>query len=396
MTRSTARRRARPNRTAVPAAALATLVAAGCTGRGETDLPPGGQSAYLESPVAVETVATGLVVPWALAFAPDGRMFLTERPGRIRMIGENGLEPEPWATLDVAATQEAGLLGIALAPDFPVSGQIFVAGTFVQGDRLVNRVVRLTESGGRGTKPTVVVDEIPAFGFHAGSALSFGADGFLYVTTGDARRPELAQDPRSPAGKVLRVQAAGRPAPGNPDPATRVWALGVRNPQGLAWHPETDALFATDHGPSGAPNEGFRRNNDEVNVILRAANYGWPRAAGRRHQGFLAPLVLWSPALAPSGLAFYDGPHAPWRGNLFVGTLRGQQLQRLVLASDPDGPLGWRVLSQEALLDKAVGRIRAVTMGPDGYLYITTSNREGRGSPSTLDDRVLRVIPAKP
>lgn len=377
--------------------ALAAAIGAGCLSWAETDLPSTESAGASGTPVSVETVASGLVVPWALAFAPDGRIFVTERPGRVRVIGQTGLEPEPWAELDVAATGEAGLLGIALAPDFTSTGHVFVAGTFAARDRLVGRVVRLTERNGRGTDPQVIIDGVPAFALHAGSALSFGPEGFLYVTTGDARRPELAQDLRSLAGKVLRVRPDGRPAPGNPDPASPVWALGLRNPQGLAWHPESGDLFATDHGPSGAPDEGFRRNDDELNVIVRDGNYGWPRVAGRNHTGFLPPLALWSPALAPSGLAAYDGPHEAWRGSLFVGTLRGQQLQRVQLAPDADGRrLGWRVDRQSSLLDEEVGRIRAVAMGPDGHLYITTSNRDGRASPGPEDDRVLRLVPRAP
>lgn len=368
----------------------------GCLSRGETDVPAAGEGPAPGTRVEVETVAAGLVVPWALAFAPDGRIFVTERPGRIRVIREGRLEADPWAELEVAATGEAGLLGLALSPRFEATGHVYVAGTFVAGDRLVSRVVRLADRDGRGAEPEVILDGIPAFALHAGSALSFGPDGTLYVTTGDARRPELAQRPQSTAGKVLHVLPDGRPAPDNPDPISPVWALGVRNPQGLAWHPASGDLFATDHGPSGAPNEGFRRGDDEVDVIRRNGNYGWPRASGRDHGGFLPPLVLWNAALAPSGLAFYTGSHEPWRGDLFVATLRGEQLQRIELAADPEAPSGWRVEGETALLDEELGRLRAVAMGLDGHLYLTTSNRDGRGSPGAEDDRVLRLVPRPP
>jgi glucose/arabinose dehydrogenase len=348
--------------------------------------------------VRVETVAEGLLVPWGIAFAPDGRIFVTERPGRIRVIEDGVLRPEPWTNLQgsVATTGEAGLMGIAVAPDFARTGHVFACVT--QRRRVpggaANDVMRFTDRDGSGTEPTIVVMDLPAAMFHAGCAVGFGPDRMLYVTTGDARRPSEAGRQGSLVGKLLRYTAEGGIPADNPFPDSPVYASGLRNAQGLAWHPQTGDLFATEHGPSGFPDERFRRNDDEVNVILRGADYGWPAVAGARGgDRFVLPLAVWSPAVAPSGVAIYNGLHEPWQGSAFVGMLRGQQLQRLALARSPGTRPPWQVTREEVFLDEELGRIRAVAMGPDGYLYITTSNRDGRGAAAPEDDRVLRLIP---
>ena len=217
-------------------------------------------SAAVSSPAAAsgqaqaagyEVVASDLEVPWDLGFARDGRIFLTERPGRIRVIENDALRSQPWARLDVVATGEAGLTAIALHPDFEENGYLYVLGTFRGDQGLENRVVRLTDSGGRGADQQVIVDGLPAARIHAGSALDFGPDGLLYVTSGDATNPQLAQQPDALNGKLLRYQADGTPAPGNPLGGP-VYALGLRNPQGLDWH-TSGAILASEHGPSGLP-----------------------------------------------------------------------------------------------------------------------------------------------
>ncbi len=343
----------------------------------------------------LETVAEGLEVPWSLAFVPDGRIFVTERPGRVRVIDADGLRAEPWAELAVAATGEAGLMGIAASPDFERTGHVYVVGTFATDDGLVDRVVRLTDRAGVGVDPVVVVDGLPANRFHAGAALAFGPDGMLYVTTGDARDPPAAQDLSSRAGKILRYRPDGGIPADNPFPGSPVYALGLRNVQGLAWHSATGHLFATDHGPSGFPDEDFRRGEDELNVIVPRGNYGWPEAAGMEDRPrFLPPIAAWTPAIAPSGLAIHSGHEFPaWSGDAFIGALRGRHLRRLDLEPAPGTTTGWRVLNQAALLEDDLGRIRLVASGPDGRLYIGTSNRDGRGDPAPADDRLFRVVP---
>ncbi len=361
----------------------------------ETDV--GGRAVPATGSATVETVAEGLVVPWGVAFTPDGRILVTERPGRIRVVENGILREEPWINLEgsVGATGEAGLMGIAVSPDFAETGHVFVCIT--QRRRVpggaANDVMRYSDRDGSGTEPTIIVMGLPAAMFHAGCAVAFGPDGMLYVTTGDARRPSEAGRQGSLVGKVLRYTPDGQIPADNPFPDSPVWASGLRNAQGLAWHPEAGDLFATEHGPSGFPDERFRRNDDEVNVILRGADYGWPAVSGARGgDRFVLPLTVWGPAVAPSGIAFYDGPDEAWRGSVFVGTLRGQQLQRLVLAPAPGARPPWRITREEVYLDEELGRIRAVAMGPDGFLYITTSNRDGRGAAAPNDDRLLRLI----
>lgn len=365
---------------------------AGCGGS-PTNLP----AAPPTLGVALDTVVSGLRVPWDLAFAPDGRIFLTERAGWIRVIQEGILRPEPWATLDVARRSEMGLMGIALAPDFARTGHVYVVGTFAAGnDRTENRIYRLTERDGRGVEPRLVLSGIPAARYHAGAALRFGPDGMLYLTTGDATRPHRAQDGASLAGKVLRMRPDGGVPVDNPTPGSRVLALGVRNPQGLAWHPRTGELFAPDHGPTRLPREWFRAGRDELNVIRPGGNYGWPHAAG--DQGgdeYLRPLVEWTPAIAPGAMAFYTGDAFPWRDNAFVAALRGRALLRIVLERGPETRRTWRAAAVEPLFRGELGRLRAVVMGPDGHLYFTTSNHDGRGEPSAGDDLLLRIVPRR-
>lgn len=342
----------------------------------------------------LEVVARELDVPWDVEFAPDGRIFVTERPGRVRVVEDGVLRAEPWAELDVATTGEAGLLALALAPDFSESGHLYVVATFQANGTLVDRVIRFTERAGRGADPTVIVNALPANRFHAGSALEFGPDGMLYVTAGDALEPEAAQDPQRLNGKVLRYDPDGGIPADNPFAGSPVFALGVRNTQGLAWDAQTDVLFATDHGPSGMARESFRRGHDELNVIQRGGNYGWPEVIGTEDGDgrFISPIRVWENAIAPAGTAVYMGPHQAWSGDVFVGALRGRQLRRIGVERAPDARAGWRVVEEEALFEDELGRIRAVAMGPDGHLYFTTSNRDGRGDPAPEDDRVFRLV----
>lgn len=374
-------------------ASTALLLAALCGCAPESPTPRTTVDRDSSTRIGYEVFVSGLAVPWDMAFAPDHRIFVTERPGRIRVIEHGQLQPEPWATINVINRGEAGLMGIAISPAFATDRAVYVAGTFQKGAQLVNRVLRFTDDNGKGSAPIVLIDSIPAAEFHAGDAIEFGPDGMLYVATGDAGDPRAAADPRSLAGKILRYKPDGSIPTDNPFPNSPVYALGLRNVQGLAWHPVTKQLFATDHGPSGFPNERFRRNNDELNAIRPGQNYGWPMVAGEdRDRRFVPPVAVWNPAIAPAGLAFYTGSVEDWKHHVFLGGLRGQQLRHLTLEAQREPP-GFRVASQEALFHEELGRIRAVMMGPDGYLYFSTSNWDGRGSPRDGDDRILRLVP---
>ncbi|MBI4302453.1 MAG: PQQ-dependent sugar dehydrogenase [Chloroflexi bacterium] len=335
------------------------------------------------SPLQVEVVADSLEVPWSLAFAPDGRLFFTERPGRIRLVQNGRLLSQPVATLEIAAVGEAGLMGIALDPEFPRNHYLYVYYTYRDPrGNLMNRVARLTESDGQATDLKVILDGIPGGQIHDGGRIKFGPDGKLYITTGDASNSALARNLNSLAGKILRINADGSIPADNPFLGSSVYTWGHRNPQGLAWNPKDGHLFATEHGPVG---------NDEVNIIVAGQNYGWPQVQGMGDDNrYVNPILVFTPSVAPSGAAFYTGDYVDWQGNLFFTTLRGENIHRVVLTPD-----GKQVAAHEPLLKDRLGRLRDVVMGPDGFLYVTTSNRDGRGSPAANDDRILRILPGK-
>ena len=335
--------------------------------------------------IRVEVVATGLEVPWSLAFTPDGRMLVTERPGRVRLLANGQLRPEPALLLDdVYANTEAGVLGIALDPEFAQNGLVYLLYTQDRpGLDPVNRVVRYREIGNVLAEAVVLMDEIPANIAHDGARLRFGPDGFLYVTMGDALEAGDAQDLAALTGKILRIDRHGRTPPGNPY-SSPVYSWGHRNPQGIDWHPVSGVLWATEHGNVG---------NDEVNRIEAGANYGWPVIEGEQTMpGMETPVRVYSPSVAPSGASFYTGTVIPgFRNDFFFAALQGAHLRRLRF--DPADPT--RIVGDERLLQNRFGRLRDVVTGPDGALYILTSNRDGRGSPSADDDRILRLVPAE-
>jgi glucose/arabinose dehydrogenase len=330
------------------------------------------------------TVATNLEIPWSMAFAPDGRLFVTERPGRVRILDLSARSSELALTLDdVFAEGEAGLLGIALDPDFAQSRFVYLYySARVQAGGRVNRVVRNREMASRQGERVVLLDDIPAGQIHDGGRLRVGPDGLLYITAGDAANAGLAQDLGSLAGKFLRIARDGTTPRDNPF-GSPIYSYGHRNPQGFDWHPLTRDFWASEHGNTG---------NDEINVIDAGANYGWPRIeAGQMMTGMRAPVRFYDPAIAPSGASFYRGQLFPrFVNNLFVATLRGTHLLRLTL----DGSAR-RVVSQEQLLGGRFGRVRDVITGPDGFVYFCTNNRDGRGSPASTDDRIVRLVPAQ-
>ncbi|GAA1476160.1 PQQ-dependent sugar dehydrogenase [Nocardioides aestuarii] len=320
-------------------------------------------------PEVVGTVASGLAVPWGLDFLPDRRAVVTERDSaRVLVVDPDGGDPVVAGTVDEAAPQgEAGLLGVAVSPSFRRDSTIYL---YVSTDT-DNRVVRATLEDDVLGEREVVLDGIPLGGIHDGGRLAFGPDGFLYVSTGETGVGELSQDPDSLGGKILRITPDGEPAPGNPDPGSPVWSLGHRNVQGLAFD-DDDRLWASELG---------QNTYDELNLIEPDANYGWPEAEGRsQEESFTNPRVVWSTGEAsPSGLTYVDG-------TLWMAALGGVRLWRV----DVDGG---RASNPTDFFVGEYGRLRTVVTAPDGMLWVTTSNRDGRGAPSDSDDRILLVDP---
>jgi glucose/arabinose dehydrogenase len=339
----------------------------------------------------VEKVAGGLEVPWSIVWAPDGRMIFTERPGRVRVMEKGTLNPKPLLTLtDVESAGEAGLMSVALHPQFSSNHFVYLSYAYTSGGLRV-RVVRYREAAEGLVDRKVIIEDLPAARAHAGCRIRFGSDGKLYVTTGDATNRNLAQQLNSLAGKTLRLNDDGtvpqdNPFVGRQDARPEIWSLGHRNAQGLDFQPGTNLMFQTEHGPSGFDGPG---GGDEVNIVEKGKNYGWPTIHHTETAaGLESPLLEYTPACAPGSGAFYRGSVLPqFKGNFFFGCLRGERVIRVVLD-------GRRVVSQENLLQN-YGRIREVAEGPDGYLYVSTSNRDGRGRPAEDDDRILRLVPAQ-
>ena len=344
--------------------------------------------------IKVETFAKGLVHPWGMAFLPDGRLLVTERPGRLRIIGKDGKLSAPLQGVPkVYASGQGGLLDVQIGPDFATSGAVYLSfadprdgsrnGTSVARGKLVSE-----GDGGRLEDVTVIFRQEPGFASsaHFGSRIVFARDGSLFVTMGDRYSArDQAQNPENHLGKLVRIMADGSPYAGNPKkPGWRpeIWSIGHRNVQGAALNPDTGKLWTAEHGARGG---------DEINVPEAGKNYGWPVITygrdysyakigeGTHKAGMEQPVYYWDPSIAPSGAAFYTGNLMPeWRGNLFVGALAGQALHRLILD-------GEKVVGEEKLLSDLGERIRDVRSGPDGAIWLLTDHPEGR---------VLRVVPA--
>jgi glucose/arabinose dehydrogenase len=345
----------------------------------------------------VESVVTGLEVPWAMGFSPDGSMlFVTERPGRLIMIDTASWEIVVQQRIDEVVfplpRSERGLMGLAVSPDFDQDRSIFVSYTTPSSGGIKNIIdkFRFTGSGFERVISTPVVDNLPAAFIHDGLPLGFCPDGKLYASIGETAQAERAQDLDFLGGKFLRFNPDGTVPEDNPFGDSPVWSLGHRNPQGFAFHPQLEGvIISTEHGSSkGLDGAG---GEDEVNRIIAGGNYGWPDLRGdETAEGFEAP--LWNSGtepIAPAGGTFCTGQQYPaWEDAfLFVG-LRGASLWVVRLSEDATS-----VASIRRGLQDQFGRLRAITEGPDGFLYMTTSNRDTRGTPGPDDDRILRLVP---
>lgn len=333
----------------------------------------------------VETVAENLTIPWSIDWLPDGTALFTERNGNLRMIQNDELIQKPLLSLGVGGV-EGGLLGIAVDPNFQENNFIYLYYTYNEFVSTSNKVVRYQLTDRVLTEDKVIIDGIPGGPFHDGGRIQFGPDGKLYVTTGEAGNPNLAQDVNSLGGKILRINSDGTIPDDNPWEDSPIYSIGHRNPQGIDWD-KSGNLVATEHGPSGWRGSA----HDEINVIIPATNYGWPDIIGNETMQGLQNPILQSgdDTWAPSGAEFYYGDKIPqWIGKYFVATLRGNHLHMIDFDLENN-----KVISHEKLFQDEFGRLRDVQTGPDGYLYILTSNKDGRGIPASNDDRILRIVP---
>lgn len=318
-------------------------------------------------PEVIGTVARNLEVPWGIAFLPDGTALVTERDsGRVFQVGRGKVDPVG-SIEEAQPNGEAGLLGVAVSPSYAQDQRVFFYAT-AESD---NRVLRTTFRNGRLGTLEPILTGIPKAGNHDGGRMIFGPDKMLYVSTGEAGQPDLAQDRESLGGKILRITADGKPAPGNPDPGSPVWTWGHRNVQGLAFDGNAN-LWASEFGQD---------TFDELNLIEKGRNYGWPMVEGEGDEaGLQNPQVTWSTDDAsPSGLAFLDG-------RLWLGALKGERLWRVDVN-------GRKASGEKGFFVGKYGRVRTVVPAPDGNLWVTTSNRDGRGDPADQDDRILLVRP---
>ena len=318
-----------------------------------------------------EIIGDNLEIPWEIVPLPDGRILVTERPGRVVILGKG----EIFKVEEAEHTGEAGLLGAVLSPDFSEDEHIYIYYTYRSGNGLFNRVSRFVLVDDTLKDEEYILDGIPGSRFHNGGRIKFGPDGKLYVTTGDAQETSLSQNVDSLAGKILRMNPDGSVPEDNPFENSLVYAYGLRNPQGLSWHPVTGDLYASDHGPN---------SQDEVNHILPGKNYGWPVVTcTASDERFEDPLVCYSEyTMAPSGVAFLLWDELI-ESPLYVAGLRGNMLMRLDL--DDEGAL---IRREELFTD--LGRIRTVIYH-EGSLYIATNNRDGRGVPKDDDDVIIKI-----
>lgn len=318
-----------------------------------------------------EVIATGLKIPWEIVPMPDGRILITERGGSVLLL-EKG---EIYSIAEVKHEGEGGLLGMTLSPNFKEDNLIYLYYTYMEDKKTYNKVSQFIFKEDTIEDEKVILDKIPGSKFHNGGRIKFGPDDKLYITTGDAQEKSLSQDIESLAGKILRINPDGTIPSDNPFPSSPVFALGIRNSQGLAWHPATGDLFASDHGPS---------SRDEVNLIESGGNYGWPNiTCDQVDPKYINPITCYTDfTLAPSGIDFY--PKESQDGfSLYVAGLRGNRIMRVLL--DKEG----NFIKEESLFED-FGRVRTVVYYEDA-IYIATNNTDGRGNPKKDDDKIIKI-----
>lgn len=342
----------------------------------KTDTPYSKETSYTWE---TEVLLTGLEIPWDVAVLPDETLLITERTGKVKHWDKKN-QPTTVADIPVAIVSESGLTGVAIHPKFESNSYVYLYYTYRSGGELKNKVVRYVFKNGALAEDKTILNNLTGGQIHNGGRLRFGPDEKLYVLTGDAARPELAQRSDRLEGKVLRMNDDGTTPDDNPTKGSLVYSLGHRNPQGITWHTLTEELIETEHGESAY---------DEVNIIEPTKNYGWPtaRKGDLDHQNFVAPLLSSNTETwAPSGIDFAGLKIWDLRNVAMFAGLRGQKLQLIEIQDK-------KILRHETIIDGTYGRLRAVTARGDGAFYVTTSNRDGRAKPTEQDDRLLLVKP---
>lgn len=336
----------------------------------------------------IEVIAKNLWVPWSIVFTDSNRILITERNGNLRVIENGKLSDEPlYAFGEVVSSGEGGLMGMTLDPDYLNNKYIYLSFTYGNKDDVHVKIVRFKDAGNALTEEKTLLDNIRGASFHDGCRLKFGPDKELYITTGDAGDKEDAQNINSLNGKILRINSDGSIPEDNPFPGSPVWCYGNRNPQGIAWYPGTNVMYETEHGPSGFDGPG---GGDEVNIIKKSKNYGWPVVHHKMHrEGMEDPLLEFTPAVAPAGAMFYSGSMFPeFKNNFFFCCLRGEGIIRVIIdENDPE-----KIISFDKMKEIDFGRIRDIEEAPDGSIYFCTSNRDGRGSVRDGDDKIYRIV----
>ncbi len=336
---------------------------------------PVSNSSNLTNTSGVEIIAQGLQAPRSIDISKDGRIFVSEKRGSIRVVDNGTLLTEPVGDIKAENIGDAGLLGLTLHPNFTQNHLFYVYYTYSNSTGLFNKVLMLKESNNRIIDSKTILDGIPGDDYRDGGRIMFGPDGKLYVSTGDASIPELSQDLDSLAGKILRINEDGTIPQDNPFSNSPVYAYGFRNVQGLAWAPNSGALYSSDQGGAG---------NDEINLISPGKNYGWPHeecnSSDDEDNRYTPPLLCFNPSLEPSGIAFAFSNKLGYQNHLIVATLKGSHLR------DIDFDSG----SQNTIL-VGYGRIIDLVESEDGSIFVLTSNTDGRALPQQGDDKILRL-----
>ncbi len=344
--------------------------------------------------LVTRAVATNLDTPWEILWGPDDYIWFTERPGRVSRVNPETSEVFEIIDIgDVRENGEGGLLGMVLDPDFQENNYFYVAYDYnAEGNKYSEKIVRYTynPSTGKAASPLILFDNIDAAGNHNGNRLIITPDKKLLFTTGDAGNSGNAQNVNTVNGKIMRINLDGTIPEDNPISGNPVWSWGHRNPQGLAYSPDSSILYSSEHGPA---------NDDEINIIMKGRNYGWPDVEGYcdsdaeisfcNDSNVVEPIMAWTPTLAVAGLVYYNSELIPeWKNSLLLVSLKASKITQLLLDDT-----GTSIDSSTDFFTNEFGRLRDLCISPDGKVYVATSNRDGRGNPKSDDDKIIEIAP---